>query len=480
MNIDTIKSLILKLFPYNATSGQRTLINKLADFLINGDKNSLFLLRGYAGTGKTTIVSSLVKILPVINKKSVLLAPTGRAAKVLSLYSGKKAFTIHKNIYFPRTTKDGRIALTLKQNHHKNTLFIVDEASMIPDNSKVTDISLFAQRNLLDDLIKYVYDGEDCRLIFIGDSAQLPPVGLSISPALDNNFLQNSYDISIFSYELKEVMRQSLKSGILANATNIRHKINNKKYEFPFFFLKSYDDIEKITGTELEDLLNDTYSKYGSENTIVVTRSNKRANIFNREIRNRILYLEDEISAGDYMMVVRNNYFWLPSDSKAGFIANGDIIELLRIRKIEDIYGFRFADVSIRLIDYPDEKEIDVKILLNTIMAETPSLPINDSKKLFDEIIKDYDDIPRKRSRVEKVINNPYYNALQVKFSYALTCHKTQGGQWDAVFIDQGYITDQMINHEFLRWLYTALTRAVKKLYLINFNDKFFNNLYEH
>ncbi len=471
MNTNSISNLIKKQFPYELTSGQESLISMLSKFILDKDEDSLFQIKGYAGTGKTTIVSSLVKILPQLDIRSVLLAPTGRAAKVLSSYSGKNAFTIHKKIYRPQTASDGTIVLKLQLNLHKNTLFIVDEASMIPDASASGNYSLFAPRDLLDDLIQYVYNKENCRLILIGDTAQLPPVGSDISPALDTNLLKNIYPFKIHSFELKEVVRQSLQSGILANATSLRKKINSGKYDIPLFSIDDCDDVFNINGTELQDEINTSYSGFGEENTIIITRSNKRANIYNQEIRNRILFREEEISAGDLLMVVRNNYFWIDTNSKAGFIANGDIIELLKIFKHEDIYGFRFADVTVRLVDYPDEKEIDLKIMLNTLTSVTPSLSFDDNRKLFEEILKDYEDIPRKRSRVEKVKNSPFFNALQIKFAYALTCHKTQGGQWKSVFIDQGYLLDDMIDKEYLRWLYTATTRATEKLQLINFNE---------
>jgi len=473
MNINSISNLIKGHFPYEFTPGQESLIGMLAKFILEKDEDSLFQIKGYAGTGKTTIVSSLVKTLPQLYLKSVLLAPTGRAAKVLSSYSGKKAYTIHKKIYRPQTGSDGTVVLSLQENLHKNTLFIVDEASMIPDASTSGSFSLFSLRDLLDDLIKYVYNKNNCRLILIGDTAQLPPVGSEISPALDANLLKNTYPLNIQSFELTDVVRQSLQSGILANATSLREKINSGKYEIPLFSINDFDDINNINGSELQDEIFSSYSNFGEENTIIITRSNKRANIFNQEIRNRILFREEEISAGDYLMVVRNNYFWIDPNSKAGFIANGDIIELLKIYKYEDLYGFRFADVSVRLIDYPDEKEIDLKIMLNTLTSETPSLSFDDNRKLFDEILKDHEDLPRKRSRIEKVKSSPFFNALQIKFAYALTCHKTQGGQWQSVFIDQGYLRDDMIDKEYLRWLYTATTRATEKLQLINFSEKF-------
>jgi exodeoxyribonuclease-5 len=474
MEKNKIKSLILKQFAYKPTAGQNILIDKLSVFINTDDNQDVFVIKGYAGTGKTTIISALVNILPVLNKKSVLLAPTGRSAKVLSNYSNKKAFTIHKKIYKLKQSEGPKTYLILQKNFYENTMFIVDESSMIPSTASNNN-SLFSSRSLLDDLIEYVYQGENCKLILIGDSAQLPPVGTDISPALDMDFLKNRYNVSIDSYELTDVVRQSQESGILANATDIRNIINNKQVKLPLFSLKNYTDIIRIDGYDFEDQLNNAYSEYGLENTTVICRSNKQANSFNQGIRDQILFKENEISAGDYMMIVKNNYFWLSDESKAGFMANGDIIEILKIRKIQHIYGFDFADVTIRMVDYPDENELDVKIILDTIMSNSPSLSFDDNGKLYKEVLQDYISIKNKRLRYQKIMNNPYFNALQVKFAYSLTCHKTQGGQWDAVFVDKGYINEQMMNVELLRWLYTAVTRANKKLFLINFNEEFFN-----
>ncbi|MCK5840379.1 MAG: ATP-dependent helicase, partial [Bacteroidales bacterium] len=384
-------------------------------------------------------------------------------------------FTIHKKIYRARSRSDGTIALALQNNRHTNTLFIVDEASMIQYDTTSNDFSLFSKRKLLDDLFTYVQSGDNCKLLFIGDTAQLPPVGLSVSPALDAEFLKRIFNYNIEETEMTEVVRQSEDSGILRNATEIRQKISREDTAAPFFTLDGQVDVVKINGLELEDALNDMYSKYGIEESVIITRSNKRANIFNREIRNRILFREEEVAAGDIMMVVRNNYFWLDPKSEAGFIANGDIIEILKIRNVQEIYGFHFADVVVRLVDYPEEKELETRLLLDTITADSPALTFEDSRMLFDTIIADYADLPGRRNQVEKVKINPYYNALQVKFAYSLTCHKTQGGQWRSVFIDQGYLTDEMINTDYLRWLYTAVTRATDQLYLVNFNDRFFS-----
>ncbi len=469
-------SLLQKEFPYEPTPGQDKLLGELAVFLTLSWKqpNALFILRGYAGTGKTTVVKALVDVLPQIGKKTALLAPTGRAAKVLTSYTKRQANTIHRKIYLARTNKDGLIDLKLQTNYHKHTLFIVDEASMI-QHTMTAEGALFSSRNLLDDLFRFVYSGENCRMLFIGDAAQLPPVGLAHSPALDHEFLQRSYHLSIDTFELTEVVRQAKESGILVNATQVRSQIQLQKTGFPMFSIGNYRDIIRLNGQDLEEALNHAYSGHQKENNVVICRSNKRANIFNREIRNRILFLDEEIMTGDYLMVVKNNYYWLPVESAAGFVANGDIVELMRIRNIEEMYGFRFADVTIRFIDYPDEKDLDVKIILNTLMAESAALPQADNNRLFQAVMADYEEIPSRRERLEKVKANPYFNALQVKFAYALTCHKTQGGQWDTVFIDQGYLNDQMINVEFSRWLYTAVTRATKKLYLVNFEERFFD-----
>ncbi|MCX6230176.1 MAG: AAA family ATPase [Bacteroidetes bacterium] len=474
MHSKDISKIIQRFFSFEPTLDQKALIDKLGVFFNETKNEDAFLIKGYAGTGKTTVVSALVKAFPYIDKKAVLLAPTGRAAKVLSEYSGARAYTIHKKIYRIHTSKDGHTFLTLQQNKHRNTIFIVDEASMIPDMNNKTEAGLFSGRSVLEDLILYINEGVNCNLILIGDTAQLPPVGSDLSPALDRDFLKGAFRLQITEHELTMVVRQAQESGILTNATHLREKIKAESFDVPFFNIQGFEDVRCIGGAELEDCLNSCYSNEERDNVVVICRSNKRANVFNQEIRNRILFQEDEISAGDYMMVLRNNYYWLPEESDTGFIANGDIIEILKIRKIEEIYGFRFADVTVKLIDYPDEKDLEVKIMLDTIMLETPALPFTENRKLWDEISKDFEDIPTKRERMQKVKSSPYLNALQVKYAYSLTCHKTQGGQWNTVFVDQGYLTKEMINIEFLRWLYTATTRAIKKLYFINFADYFF------
>lgn len=472
MNASEFTPILLKHFLFEPTTGQSMLITRLAEFVVGKETKPLFVLKGYAGTGKTTIVGALVKSLPELKLKSVLLAPTGKAAKILSNYSQQQALTIHKKIYRRQENSDGGGKFILQANLHTNTIFIVDEASMISGGGSLSS-GFFSERSLLDDLFDYVYQGINCKLIVIGDSAQLPPVGLDISPALDPEYLQKNYSLSINSIELKDVVRQAETSGILANATCVRNLIPNGP-QTPKFSVDNYTDIVKLIGSELEDALNQSYSKYGAEGTMVICRSNKRANIYNQQIRSRIRWQEDEISAGDFMMVVKNNYFWLDEGSKAGFIANGDTVELLKVGKITELYGFRFAEVRLRLVDYPEEPELETKILLNTIMAEAPALTQAENKKLYEAVLEDYMDITNKGKRIKKVKENPYFNALQVKFAYAVTCHKAQGGQWPSVFVEQGYITEDMINTEFLRWLYTAVTRATEKLYLVNFNKEFF------
>ncbi len=457
-------------FTYPPTSGQTEVIKHISDFITSPRNDQIFLLQGYAGTGKTSVVSSLVNVLKNISMRSVLLAPTGRAAKVISLYSGRRAYTIHRKLYIQNITDDGRARFMLTENKHKNTLFIVDEASMIPDTTS-SDGSLFGGRRLLHDLIEYVYTSENCKLLLIGDTAQLPPVGIELSPALNPEYLKNNFNLEIHTYELREVVRQSRESGILANATALRGKISDENISMPFFNNAGFDDVFRLDGSELQEFLQDVYASANLEDIVVVCRSNKRANIYNREIRNRILYHEDEITAGDHLMVVRNNYFWLPKGSDAGFIANGDMIEILRIRNTKQLYGHRFADITFKLIDYPEEKDIDALIMLDTLMAETPALPMEAQNKLLENVMRDYADIPSQSLRMARVRQNQYFNALQVKFAYSLTCHKTQGGQWKHVFVDQGYLKEDMIGREYLRWLYTAVTRATDKVYLVNFMD---------
>jgi len=465
---------LLQNFGYPPTKNQLIVIGELTDFVFLKAKKHLFVLKGYAGTGKTSLIGALVKTLPAINFDSVLLAPTGRAAKVLSNYAQKPAFTIHKMIYQLKRGGDGYTRFIIKENKFQNTLFLVDEASMINDGGGLSGSSWGESKSLLDDLLQYVYSGVNCKLILIGDTAQLPPIGMEMSPALEEDFLFQSYHLTIEMNELNEVVRQQKDAEILVNATYLRNKIASKNLELPLFNSINKSDVKRISGEELEDTISDAYGKFGDENVMIITRSNKRANLFNMQVRVRIRWLEDELSAGDFLMVVKNNYFWLADDSKAGFVANGDIVEVLKIKKIEELYGFRFANVTVRMIDYPDEPDMEVKIILDSILSDSPSLSSDQFRILYEAVSEEYGYEPNKKKRNELIRKNPYYQALQVKFAYAVTCHKSQGGQWDVVFIDQGYLTEEMIDVAYLRWLYTAITRAKKELYLVNFNDIFF------
>lgn len=471
------EQLIFSFFPHEPTAGQREACSAIVDFLFDNDPHSTFLLRGYAGTGKTSLVAALIKAAPYLKIKTVLLAPTGRAAKVLSGYSDKKAYTIHKKIYISVTDATGAVRSVRAQNKHGYTLFIVDEASMI---SALPDEGSYAGRHsLLEDLIDYVNDGTHCRLMLIGDGAQLPPVGSAESPALSENYLHSIADIKLHQAVLTEVVRQEKLSGILANATLIRNRITemgpNDDVQMPIFDIGEVEDVIRLPGSDLEERLNDEYSSRQMEDVVFVCRSNKRANLYNQAIRNRILLRDDEIGTGDYLMVVKNNYHWLDDESEMGFIANGDIVEVLAARNFEELYGFHFVDVTLRFVDYADAPTLDCKLLLEALHSESPSLTRDESERLFSEVLADYADLPTKAQQLNEVRNNPYYNALQVKFAYSLTCHKTQGGQWPVVFVDQGYLTDEMINREYLRWLYTAITRATSRVYLLNFNDCFFD-----
>ncbi len=462
---------IIEKFPFEPTSSQNVLLSKLSDFIFDTNKEALFLIKGYAGTGKTTTISTVVNNLWRVGKKAVLLAPTGRAAKVISGYSNRQAFTIHKKIYFPKKNKAGGVDFTLQTNKHTNTLFIVDEASMIPDSQ--TGSKLFENGSLLDDLISYVYSGVDCKLIFIGDTAQLPPVKLDISPALDANKLALNYNKDVTEIELSEVMRQHEDSGILINATELRLILANNGFSDFQFQLGFPDLIRLIDGYDIEDAINSAYDNIGVEDTAFIVRSNKRANQYNQQIRSKIRGQENEISTGDFVMVVKNNYFWLKDTSEAGFIANGDICEILEIFNIKELYGFRFAEVKLRMIDYPNQKPFETVLLLDTLSSETPSLSYEDSNKLYQEVGKDFAHESSKYKQLLAVKNSKYFNALQVKFSYAVTCHKSQGGQWKTVFIEQPYLPDGQ-NIDYLRWLYTAITRAQEKVYLIGFKEDYF------
>ena len=458
-------------FPFNPTLKQDIFFQKIAEFVISNNKDEIFILKGYAGTGKTTIISTLVNYLQKAEKKYVLLAPTGRAAKVISNYSQKPAFTIHKRIYFPKKSKAGGVSFTLQPNKFKNTIFIVDESSMISDSYQET--KLYENGSLLDDLMFYVDAGQNCKIIFIGDTAQLPPVNMEVSPALNNETLSLHFNKEVYGIELDEVMRQEEFSGILYNATELRELLNSHFFDSFQFSLKDFKDIVRLQdGYDIQDAIYDSFDKNGPEETAFIVRSNKRANQYNHQIRTTILSRESELSSGDLLMVVKNNYFWLKDYSEASFIANGDIIEVLEIFKIRELYGFRFASVKIRMIDYPNQIPFEVELLLDTITSESPSLTYDESNTLYNEVMKDYEGESQYK-KFFNVKNNPQFNALQVKFSYAMTCHKSQGGQWHTVFVEQPYLPNG-IDRDYILWLYTAITRAKEKLYLIGFKDEYF------
>ena len=515
MDRNTLFNILLNNFGFSPTEGQAKVLYHLSAFILTEKERPLYLLRGYAGTGKTTLVSTLVKTLPQIGMRYQLLAPTGRAAKVISNYTGKPASTLHRKLYRFQAVANGELRMARAENKHKNTVFIVDECSMISDQGDGFSWS----RSLLDDLIEYVFSGSCCKLLLIGDSAQLPPVGLDISPAMDFDILRNSFNLTLATYEMKEVMRQALNSGILYNATNIRnlmspsHQVTESpSFAFsqclslsqcPLLDINNFDDIIKIDPMSFEELLWESFGDKRSNNeAVVICRSNKRANMFNQAIRSRVLQEEGELSAGDKLMIVKNNYYWSGQRSAVpelvestteglgtstgsvteatqqlniSFLANGDMIEITRINKFEEMYGFHFADVDIQLMDYDDAPTLSVKIILETLHSDSPALTNDDAKRLYQAVEEDYMDIPRASDRRKAMKENPYFNALQVKYGYALTCHKTQGGQWNNVFVEAPYLPDETtLELGDLRWLYTAITRAKEKVYLVNFKDEWF------
>ncbi|QJX45441.1 AAA family ATPase [Hymenobacter taeanensis] len=454
-------------FPYEPTQDQALLFQQLDLFLkdqLPGRK--AFVLRGYAGTGKTTVVSALVQWLHQMGRKYTLMAPTGRAAKVMSTYSGVGASTIHKKIYRQTSgTPSQGLTFQRQPNRTQDTLYIVDEASMISDEKA------FGQNGLLDDVINYVFEKPTNRLLLIGDTAQLPPVGQLLSPALDPELLKHRFRADVASVELRQVMRQAEQSGILMNATVLREELREEQPHIQFF-TKGYPDIFAMQGDKLEDGLRWAYKNFGHENSTIICRSNKNANQYNQYIRRMLFEAEDEIESGDYLMVVRNNYYWLPKDSEIGFLANGDFVQVVKIIRRTEEFGFRFADARVRLVDYPDEPDIEVKLLLDTLHTDSPALSSDQNKALYDAVNEDYAHLTTKKDRTTALRKDPFLNALQVKFAYALTCHKAQGGQWQAVFVDHGFLKEDMVNSEFARWLYTAVTRSSEKLFLLNFNPK--------
>ena len=470
MNSSHISQQIYAKLSFEATFNQKKIIEQLSSWLCDDDYRRIFLLNGYAGTGKTTIIAAFVAALKELGIKTILLAPTGRAAKVLSHYSSADAFTIHKRIYRERSLASYESKFSLDYNRERGAVFIVDEASML--SSASGDDATFGSGNLLDDLVQYVRSGKDCRLMLVGDDAQLPPVGDDYSPALDPATLLQYGDVEYGTMD--EVVRQTADSGILFNATMLRLMLENRIFEIPKFDT-SYPDFKSVEGGELLETLQDCYDRYGRDETIVITRSNKRANRYNEGIRRYNLSAEEEIESGDMLMVVKNNYHYAERDEKSpmSFVANGDVVRLHRIRRFEEFYGFRFIDAQLEFPDYGDY-QMDVKVMLDTLASESPSLTRDESRRLFYEVEKDYMDITAKGKRYRAIRENPHFNAMQVKFAYAVTCHKSQGGQWRAVFVDRCLFGDETMSKDMLRWLYTAITRATERVYLVNFDERFF------
>lgn len=472
MQPSDFNDLLIKKFPFSPTPSQHLWMQLMTDFLFFEDASTVFVLKGYAGTGKSTVLGHLVKYLAQIAFRSVLIAPTGRAAKVMSNYAQKKAYTIHKQIYYTKSEGGSGVQFTLKPNKYKNTLFVVDEASMIGDDRQ--NSKLFENGSLLGDLMQYVDAGTDCKLILVGDPAQLPPVNLTISPALDGDYLLDQFNKTAIECTLQEVVRQKKESNILFNATQLRGYLDENHFgQFEFSVDGGTDLHRMVEGNEILEALETAIHQTGLEETVFIVRSNKRANLYNQQIRQRILHLESDLSVGDQLMVVKNNYFWLDAESAPGFIANGDLIKILRIDEYKEIYGFRFAKVSASMVDYPDEKPIETVLLLDTLSLESPSLSFDEQNKLYQAVQEDYQHLKSKYKRFMAVKNNPYFNALQVKYSYAVTCHKSQGGQWKKVFVEQPYLPEGP-SVSYYRWLYTALTRATEELYLIGFAKEYF------
>ena len=463
-------------FGFEPTMEQERALEVFAQFMTDRAEHVVMILRGSAGTGKTTLAGAMVRALGALNQKLMLLAPTGRAAKVFSLYSGHAAYTIHRKIYRQKSAGD-LSSFSLNDNLNKDTLFIVDEASMI-SNLGLGEMA-FGSGCLLDDLMQFVYNGQNCRLLLIGDKAQLPPVGEEESPALSASMLRG-YGMEVYECDLNQVLRQSEDSGILWNATRIRSlETGVGRLLLPQIRLKGFADIQVVPGDELIESLSSSYSRVGMDETMVITRSNKRANIYNQGIRNMVLEREDELCRGDLLMIVKNNYYWVKEtgvrregEKESGemsleFIANGDRAVLRKVRHVQELYGFRFAEATMTFPDY-DDYELTAVVILDSLTTEAPSLTREQQEQLYNAVLEDYSDIPRKADRVEKLKNDRFYNALQVKFAYAITCHKAQGGQWAHIYLDQGYMTDDMLTPDYIHWLYTAFTRATEKLYLVN------------
>lgn len=463
---DFIISRIKAELPFEPNEEKAGLFQALGAFLVSRDERKAFILRGYAGTGKTSVMSALVRALETLKQPCVLLAPTGRAAKVLSRYSGRQAFTIHKKIY--RQAQLGVESFALSDNRHVRTLFIVDEASMLSGNR---DNGTFGSGCLLDDLVRYVYSGAGCSLLLLGDDAQLPPVGSLNSPALDADYMEQSYQLSVFSFQLSQVARQALDSGILSEATRIREELKANSQQ-PIAIQPNGKDIIKIHGEAAIETLENSWREAGAEETLIIARSNKMTNLYNQGVRARILWKEDELSNGDRLMITKNNYFWTEAYENLDFLANGDMLEIERLTNTHEMYGFRFAKASLRSVDY--NWEIEALIWLDTLTTDSPEANYMLQKELFARIAEDYPEIRNRKELVKKIFDSPYYNALQIRYAYCVTCHKAQGGQWRHVYIDTSGIgedaermADPAERHEYMRWLYTAVTRATEKVYIL-------------
>ena len=455
---------------FETTFSQKKVVEMLSDYLSEPKSEQIFVLNGYAGTGKTTLLAAVVEVLDAMQVPTVLLAPTGRAAKVLSRYCHREALTIHKRIYRERTTADYESHFSLDVNKERGAVFIVDEASMLADAT--SEGQIFGSGSLLDDLIKYIRSGRDCRLILVGDNAQLPPVGSAFSPALDRDVMSGYGDVVYASMD--DVVRQQAESGILFNATMLRCMLENGIHEVPQLDM-SFADVESISGGEVMEKVQECYDRYGRDETIIITRSNRRANRYNEGVRRYNLSAEEAIESGDCLMVVKNNYYYTEREKECpmSFAANGDVVQLRKIYRFEDFYGFHFADALLSFPDYNDF-ELRCRILLDTISSESPSLTREESRRLLQEVEQDYLDIKSRIKRLKEIRENPHFNAVQVKFAYAITCHKAQGGQWKAVFVDRALFGDEEMTADMLRWLYTAFTRATERLYLVNFDERFF------
>ena len=455
-------------FQLTPTSGQKALFRKLGHFMEDESERSVFILKGYAGTGKTSVLDAFLKAAPSLGYHTVLMAPTGRAAKVMNHYTGRYASTIHRKIYIQKVDAgSGSMTFRLQKNKEEDTVYVVDEASMI------SELGEMGSNGLLRDLVLYVFGGKNNKLLLVGDEAQLPPVNLPVSPALELQHLEGHYHARVFSHTLTEVMRQNAGSGILKNATDLRAQLHEDTIRVQLT-VRGFRDFFRMTSERIEDGIRYAYDKYGQENTIVLTQSNKNAVLYNQFIRNRINYSESEIDNADILMVVKNNYTTLNSESQAGFLANGEFVKVKRLGREEEMHGFRFLHVTLSLVDYPDDPEFDTLILLDTLYSHAPSLTREQNQALYESVVNDYSWVKSAAERRKMVREDRYLNALQVKFAYALTCHKAQGGQWDAVFIDQYYLREETQSPEFVRWLYTALTRGIREVFLVNFPDQLF------